>query len=220
MKKFKKFLLILAYVTPCILSVILMINIWVLSSADDYIFVDTERMEEPEAIIVLGASVKGETELSLTLKDRLDTGIKLYKDKVAPKILMTGDHGSEYYNEVQAMKDYAVEQGIPEIDIFMDHAGFDTYDSMYRARDVFEVERAVIVSQEFHVPRAVYIARDLGINAYGYESEIIFPWYYRVRIREWLARVKAWWEVEIWNPKPTYLGEKIPISGDGRATQD
>ena len=101
------------------------------------------------------------------LRDRLDEGIALYKAGCAPKILMSGDHGSEYYNEVSVMKNYAIKQGVPSEDIFLDHAGFSTYESMYRARAIFGAEKVVIVTQKYHLTRAVYNAKNLGMDAYG-----------------------------------------------------
>lgn len=173
-----------------------------------------------QAIIVLGAYVRPNGIISPALRERLDKGLELYKLGVAAKILVSGDHGTKEYDEVQAMKDYLLKNGVPESDVFMDHAGFDTYDSMYRARAVFGVRKAVVVSQDFHVPRAVYIGRNLGLEVYGVASDIPYPWWMRVVMREWLARVKAVWDVEIAHPQPKFLGPQIDISGDGRVTQD
>lgn len=112
---------------------------------------------------------------------------------------------------------------IDDQDIFLDHAGFSTYESMYRARDVFLMNDVIVVSQEFHLPRAIYIARKLGLNAVGYVAPEISPFSKKTHIswniREFLARVKSFFLVAF-NAKPTYLGEAIPISGDGRASWD
>lgn len=173
-----------------------------------------------DAIIILGAYVRPDGALSWILKDRLDTGLALYNQKTAPKILVTGDHGQQDYNEVQAMKNYLLNHGVPAKDIFMDHAGFDTYDSLYRARDVFLIKSAIIVSQNFHLPRAVYIAKRLGLNAQGVQARLYYPWWYLNTIRDSASRIKAYIDVEILKSKPRFLGEVISITGDGNQTQD
>jgi len=154
------------------------------------------------------------------LADRVETAVELYVQGKVKKILMTGDHGWDSYDEVNSMRKYARSRGIPDTDIFMDHAGFCTYDSMFRAREVFQVDSAVIVTQNFHLPRAVYIARELGIPAVGlsadrhiYAGAGAYAW------REIPARVKAFAQV-IFDDKPRFLGPVISISGDGRSTHD
>ena len=133
---------------------------------------------------------------------------------------MSGDHGRTGYNEVEAMKKYAMDAGVPEEDIFMDHAGFSTYESLYRARDIFEVKSLAIVTQPYHEYRAVYIAEKLGLTAYGTPS---IPTQYRnawmMEVREMLARTKEFFNLLI-QPEPTYLGDRIPIHGTGTATND
>jgi len=133
---------------------------------------------------------------------------------------MSGDHGRPGYNEVAAMKQHAIDAGIPSSDIFMDHAGFSTYESLYRARDVFEADRMIIVTQEYHLYRALYVAERLGLDAYGVASD-----YHTYRgqafreCREMLARCKDFC-MALFQPKPTFLGEAIPISGNGDLTND
>jgi len=182
--------------------------------------VEPAQAKPADAIIILGAYVRPDGALSWILRDRLDTGLELYRAGLAPKILVSGDHGQKNYNEVQAMKDYLLDHDVPAQDIFMDHAGFDTYDSLYRARDIFQVKSAIIVTQNFHLPRALYIARRLGIETQGIQARLYYPWWYANTIRDSLARVKAYLDVEILKSKPHHLGELIPISGDGRVTQD
>lgn len=175
-----------------------------------------------DAIIVLGAGVKDDGTPSDILMDRLKTALEVYKTEVSSKILLTGDHGRKEYNEVRAMKNYVKEQNVDESKIFMDHAGFSTYESMYRARDVFKVKKAVIVTNEYHLPRALYIARKMGIEAYGISSDIRNYYYIKAyKKREILAQVKAFIDINILKPLPTFLGEPIPVStSDGRATED
>jgi SanA protein len=197
---------------------ILCSNILVSTRAQNHIVTTYTDVQEAQTIIILGASVRSDGSLSSVLKERLDTGISLYRIDKAPKILLSGDNSTPRYNEVEAMRKYLVAHDVPEEDIFMDYAGFDTYDTMYRARDVFQVKSAIIVTQPFHLSRSVYIARRLGIDAQGYRNPShVLKSYDRAIYREWLARVKAVWEVEISRPKPKFLGQPIPITGDGNA---
>lgn len=178
------------------------------------------NLDDVDCIIILGCGVDPNGNPSWMLQDRLKRGIELYKQGVAPKILMSGDHGKEYYDEVNTMKQFAVEAGVPSSDVFMDHAGFSTYESMYRAKEIFEADSVVIVSQEYHLYRAIYIAEKLGITAYGVSPDhrIYGGESYR-ETREILARFKDFFTVLI-KPKPTYLGEIIPVSGNGNITND
>lgn len=178
-----------------------------------------ESLEDVDCILVLGCYVRGDRPSDM-LSHRLDYGISLYKSGVAPKLLVSGDHGTVGYDEVNAMKQYAVDAGIPSTDVFMDHAGFSTYESIYRAKAVFGVDKVVIVTQRYHLYRALYIAEKLGLDAYGIASDVSTYYGQTARdLREILARVKDFGSV-IFKPKPTYLGEAIPISGDGNQTND
>lgn len=152
------------------------------------------------------------------LEDRLIKGIELYNLGVTNKILMSGDHGRVEHDEVNLMKKYAIETGIPSNNIFMDHAGFSTYETMYRAKEIFKVEKVVLVTQEYHMYRSIYIARKMGIEAYGVTTDNLKGDKYR-EAREVLARNKDFFSVII-KPKPKFLGEEIPISGDGNLTND
>ena len=154
------------------------------------------------------------------LEDRLLKGIELYNEGIAPKIIMSGDHGQKEYDEVNIMKEYAINAGVPSEDVFMDHAGFSTYESIYRAKEIFGVKNVVIVTQEYHLYRAIYIANKLGIKAYGVNTD---PRDYAGQlyreVREILARNKDFVK-SIFKPKSTYLGESIPINGNGNITND
>ena len=154
------------------------------------------------------------------LEDRLLQGIALYNNGTSSKVIMSGDHGKEEYDEVNVMKDFAIEKCVKSEDIFMDHAGFSTYDSLYRAKEVFEAKKVVIVTQKYHLHRALYVAKKLGIDAYGVSSD---PRTYRgqfVReLREVLARDKDFFKCIV-KPEPTYLGDTIPVSGNGDTTND
>lgn len=170
--------------------------------------------------IVLGALVYSNGTPSATVADRLTTAIELYKSGTVEKLLLSGDHGTTAYDEVNAMLKYCVDRGVPSEDVFTDHAGFDTYDTMYRARDVFKVTDCLVVTQGFHLPRAVYTARALGLDATGVVADIqTYPKEWRFSLREWPARVKAFFQLHVTHPKPKFLGPVIPIDGDGNATR-
>ena len=177
------------------------------------------QQEKFDCILVLGAKVVGEMP-SHMLEDRCRRGVELYMAKAAPVLLMSGDHGQWEYDEVTVMKRYAVAGGVPSSDVFMDHAGFSTYDSMYRARDVFQAKRVLIVTQRYHLFRALYIARQLGLDAWGVASDYR-PYVTQAKnsAREIAARVKDFLMC-ILQPKPKYLGEPIPLILDGNVTND
>ena len=196
------------------------VNRWVETASAPYI-VAPAYAPEADAVLILGARVYSETRVSPMLHDRLTAGLALYEAGKAPKIIVSGDNGQEEYDEVNAMKTFLIERGVPPEDIFMDHAGFSTYESLYRARAIFGVDRAIVVTQGYHLKRAVYVGRALGVDAYGVASD---PRAYagaeRYEAREKLARAKDFVLVHTSRPKPTYLGEPFPITGDGRATHD
>jgi len=129
--------------------------------------ISAQVIMKPDAVLVLGAKVKADGEMSPMLKERVDYGIEIYRRGLAKKIIMSGDHSREDYDEVNTMKNYAVEQGVPSEDIFMDHAGFSTYESMYRAKEIFQTERVIVVTQKYHLYRAVYDARAFSMEAAG-----------------------------------------------------
>ena len=196
------------------------INIYMYADGGRRLRTETDTFENADCILVLGCKVKSDGSLSHMLEDRLKRGVALYKAGAAPKLLMSGDHGQAEYNEVAAMKQYAMDQGVPAEDIFMDHAGFSTYESLYRARDIFEVERVIIVTQEYHLYRALHIAKALGLESWGVDADYrSYSGQLARDVREVLARVKDF-GTSILQPKPTYLGDPIPITGNGDATND
>lgn len=203
-------------------AVVFGINAWVVHSGGQYILTPEEAasLSNVDCILVLGCGVWDDGRPSHMLEDRLKRGVSLYKDGAAPKLLMSGDHGRTEYDEVNTMKNYAIEAGVPSEDIFMDHAGFSTYESMYRAKDIFCAEKIVIVSQEYHLYRAIYTARALGIEAYGVAADYrsYSGQLYR-DVREILARDKDFF-VAIFQPDYPYGGETIPVSGNGNLTND
>ena len=173
-----------------------------------------------DCILVLGAGVRSDGTPSDMLRDRLAVGVALYKAGVAPKLLMSGDHMHEGYDEVGAMRRYAIEQGVPAEDIFTDHAGISTYDSLYRAKNVFCVDNIVVITQEYHLPRALYTAQQLNIKAYGVSASLnTYSGQSARDVREVFARVKDFAYSYLELPS-TFGGEKIPITenADGNVT--
>ncbi|MCL2508001.1 MAG: YdcF family protein [Oscillospiraceae bacterium] len=216
-----------AFALICVL-----INLYVMGSTRNAIITADEAAAlDADCVIVLGAGVVG-GQPTFMLRDRLLRGIEVYEKGVnceanrgasseaTKKLLMSGDHGRDHYDEVNVMKSFAIEKGVPSKDVFMDHAGFSTYESMYRARDIFGAEKVIIVTQKYHLFRALYIARALGLEAHGVDSDLRTyagqPYY---DAREALARIKDF-GMSILKPKPTYLGDAIPISGNGNLTND
>ena len=195
------------------------IDYYVVKSTEKYILTPENAGEGYDCILVLGCGVHGDTP-SHMLEDRLLQGIELYEYGASEKMLMSGDHGKENYDEVNVMKDFAVERGVSAENIFMDHAGFSTYESMYRAKEIFTAEKILIVTQDYHLHRAIYDARAMGMEAYGVASN---PRTYAGQlyrdIREILARNKDFLYCII-KPEPTYLGEEIPVQGNGNVTND
>lgn len=190
---------------------------------DQHIHTSAAAVPEVYTAIVPGARVFSDGRLSHMLEDRVVSAAKLYKEGKIRKILLTGDHGKEKYDEVNAMRKALRRMSVPEKDIFLDHAGFTTYDSLYRARDIFGVKDCVIVTQRFHLSRSVYTARKLGLDCSGFVADrrqytaASHNW---SKFREFFAKIKAWWQCSVTRPKPKFLGEKIPITGDAELTRD
>ncbi len=199
---------VLSFLLVLVVFVLLGINVFVQSQSREYIFkaptvsdppvIDLAEAEIPTAkvAILLGASVRESGELAPILEDRVKTAIFLYKTGHTKKILVTGDGSSKYYNEVEPIQKYLLEHGVSASDIILDNLGLDTFDSMYRAKNNFEVSSALVVSQRFHLSRAVYIARKLGIDAYGVSADL-HPYGFKNDFRELFATVKSFWEVGV-----------------------
>ena len=175
----------------------------------------TDDFDKQKIAIIFGARIYSNGSLSPFLRDRVDGGIKLYNDGKVSKLLMSGDNHYREYNEVAAMQKYALEQGVPKEAIVLDYAGFSTYETCYRAKEIFGVEKAILVTQDYHEPRAVFTCRKLGIDATGYGQ----PDWARYRdvmpktvAREYLAQIKMFIDLFITNPLPTFLGKKEYIN--------
>lgn len=181
---------------------------------------EAAQLSDIDCIIVLGCQVKADGRLSDMLHDRLARGVELYDNNVSDKLLMSGDHGRTNYNEVGAMKQFAIDNGVPSENVFMDHAGFSTYETVYRAKEIFQARKVVIVTQEYHLYRALYIAEQLGMEAYGVSADLrSYSGQSKRDFREVLARCKDY-AMCIIKPQPTYLGDAIPVSGNGNLTND
>lgn len=195
-------------------------NIVVVADADGYILSldGIKKLDKVDCIIVLGAGLNADGSMSYVLSQRVKAGVALYFEGVSNRVLVSGDHSRANYNEVGAMKSYMTSNGVPASAVFTDHAGFDTYDTMYRARDIFRAKRVVIVTQSFHLSRAVFIARSLGLDAFGFacDGNGTFAGF-RNELRETAARTKYVFDA-IFKPSPKYLGEAIPIWGNSSAS--
>ena len=217
----KKVIIFLVIIMIAIGLIVLGINFYVKVSTKNQIIEngDYSNLKDIDCIIILGAGIWGDSP-SPMLQDRLLQGIELYEKGISSKIIMSGDHGRKEYDEVNVMKKYAIDNGVPSEDIFMDHAGFSSYESIYRAKEIFGAEKVVIVTQKYHLYRALHIANSLGLEAYGVGADPrqYVGAMYR-EIREILARNKDFVQCLL-KPEPTYLGESIPVSGSGDATND
>ncbi len=196
------------------------VNAYVKKSVEDKIIsIEKASSLDVDCILVLGAGVRNDGTPSLLLRDRLDTGIELYKNGVSDRLLMSGDHGRSNYDEVNAMKNYAVNAGADKSEVFADHAGFSTYESLYRAKEVFGAEKIIIVTQEYHLYRALYVAQQLDIEAYGVPcKDIRYSGQTYRDAREILARNKDFLYC-MFKPEPWSVGDlRYPIDGDASTT--
>lgn len=212
--KFALVLLLLLIIASIICNLIMYIKVNVRIYKTDKL-----NFEGADCILVLGAGVREDGQPSNMLEDRLKTAVELYNNGLAPKILMSGDHGRKEYDEVGCMKAYALNCGVNEDDIFLDHAGFSTYESLYRAKEIFGAEKIIIVTQEYHLYRALYIADSFELEAVGVSADLRTYIGQSLReTREIAARVKDF-IYTLFKPEPTYLGEKISLTGSGRVTE-
>ena len=190
----------------------------IVGSKGSIVNADEASISSADASVVLGASVFADGTPSGILQDRLDDGIALYFAGVAPKLIMSGDNGTESYNEVRVMKQYAIAQGVPSEDIFCDHAGFSTYESMYRAKYVFGCQRIVVATQTYHLYRALWSAKSLGMLATGVPSDYHeYQKQLQYDIREVPARTKDFFKALFRMPS-TYVGDAISLDQDGDVT--
>lgn len=195
------------------------LSVYMVKATEKNIFTaDTFKNDEKaDCILILGAGVRDDKPKPM-LRDRLLTGIELYKSGAAEKIIMSGDHGRADYDEVNVMRAFALEQGVRAEDIFLDHAGFSTYDSVYRAKNIFGAENIIIVSQKYHLYRALYISEKLDVKAAGVSANLnTYGGQLKRDIREIIARDKDFFKCII-KPEAEIMGDKIPLDGDGSIT--
>ncbi|HEY3356234.1 MAG TPA: ElyC/SanA/YdcF family protein [Polyangia bacterium] len=211
----------LAVTVGCAGGSLLLVNLWMHVRTSAFRYRAADAVPGQQVVVVLGASVYRDGRPSEMLRDRLDTALDLYRAGKVRKILLTGDHGRRAaYDEVNVMRRHVLARGAAPADVFTDHYGFTTYDSIVRAKRIFGVESAIIVTQGFHLPRAVYIARALGLRAVGLAADRrAYRSVTYQHLREAFARGKAWGEVLV-GAAPRSLGPPTPITGDGRATWD
>ncbi len=208
----KKILLSFFWVIAGMFFLIVGAGFYISKQASPYIFYEVEKVPSVNVVLVLGASVYQNRIMSDMFKDRADTAVDLYSQGKAKNILISGDNRNKNYNEVVVAQKYLVSQGIPKENIFLDYAGFDTYDSLYRAKEIFKVKDLIVVSQDFHLPRAVYLGKKLHLSVYGFSADrhlyknLVFN-----EAREKLANIKALLDV-YFQSKPKFLGEPIPIN--------
>jgi SanA protein len=184
---------------------------WIQWRYDRQVLTDVAAAPKRPVAIVFGAGIRADGGLSPMLQDRMDTAIALYKAGKVRKLLVSGDNRFANYNEPGRMYDYAVRRGVPARDVARDYAGRRTYDTCYRAAAVFGVTEAVLVTQRFHLPRAIFTCRNLGVDSIGFSADrrayLSNPYY---RLRDAFATVRAWWDVKIARPEPV-LGPKQNI---------
>jgi SanA protein len=209
MKKFIKFILICACAALLLAGLSRLVMVM---SAKDKTF-DVASVPPAQVALVPGAGITADDRPTLALRDRIDGAIELYRAGKVQKILMSGDNSSIYYNEPGAMTNYAIEQGIPESDIVQDYAGRRTYDTCYRAKEIFGLESVIVTTQQYHLSRMVFLCDQLGLNTSGVpvkQSDYLLNRYMMWNVREVLATVAAYIDIYILKPEPI-LGSPEPI---------
>jgi SanA protein len=207
-KNFKKIIYLSLIV--CILTAL--INYFIKTETNPLISTTADEIPKTKVGIIFGAGIKG-NKPSKYLKDRLDAGIRLYKLKKINKILLSGDNGNDAHDELTVMKTYCFEKGVDTTKIYLDYAGFDTYSTLYRAKHIFKINKAVLISQEYHLNRAIYLGNHLGVESIGFSANKgEYQNYYYVCFREFFSRVKAFIDYKL-NREPHFLGRQIDIDG-------
>lgn len=216
MKKYFKIALYLAIIG---LIAIVSVNYYVKSSTKKNIYYSIKKFPKNDVGIIFGAGINGD-QPSKYLKDRLDAGIMLWKAKRINKILLSGDNGRQEYDELTVMKNYCFNHGVDTTKIFIDYAGFDTYSTMYRAKHIFKIKKATLISQEYHLNRAIYIGQKLGIKSAGYSANKgEYLGYNYVCFREYGSIFKSFFDV-LRNREPRFLGGEISINGESNYSKD
>lgn len=215
-KKFKNIVIILVLIS----MIVSIIPFYISLRMNKFIISEISQVPKSYTALVPGAMVYGNGNPTPILRDRLRSALELYQKGIVKRILVSGDHGKKYYDEVNGMKKYLLKNGVDSSDLFLDHAGFNTYNTVIRAKKIFNVQNVIITTQKYHLPRALFIARKNKINAYGYISDKRkYPLIRHYKRREYLARIKSFFEV-IFFIKPRFLGKKIPITGNSLLSWD
>ena len=215
----KKYLKPVLYLFILALISIIAVNVYVKSSTKKNIYNSLKRFPKNDVGIIFGAGINGD-QPGKYLKDRLDAGILLYKAKRINKILLSGDNGREEYDELTVMKNYCFRNGVDTSKIFIDYAGFDTYSTMYRAKYIFKIRKATLISQKYHLNRALYIGQKLGIKSVGYSANKgEYLGYTYVTFREYGSIFKSFFDV-LRNREPRFLGDQIDVNGPSNYSQE
>lgn len=212
LQKIKKHYKNLIYLSLIGYIIAALINFFIKTETDPLIFTAPDEIPKTKVGIIFGAGIK-DNKPSKFLKDRLDAGISLYKLKKINKILLSGDNGSDAHDELTVMKTYCFEKGVDTTKIYLDYAGFDTYSTLYRAKHIFKINKAVLISQEYHLNRAIYLGNHLGVESIGFSAnQGEYQNYNYVCFREFFSIVKAFFDCK-WNREPHFLGNPIDING-------
>ncbi len=215
----KKYFKKLIYLTISGLIFVFLVNFYIKSKTNSSIYDAINKVPKTEVAIIFGAGINGD-QPSKYLKDRLDAGILLYKFKKINKILLSGDNGNDQHDELTVMKKYCFVHGVDTTKIYIDYAGFDSYSTMYRAKNIFKIDRAILVSQKYHLNRAVFLGNKLGVKSIGFSANVgEYKGYKYVCFREYFSTFKSVIDV-IRNRKPKFLGNEINISGTCNYTKD
>jgi SanA protein len=214
--KKKKIMVVTAWMALGATLLLTAVDFYVALAGRKGMYRDVESLPEAQAVLVLGASVFRSGQMSDVFRDRATVALEVYNAGKVKKILVSGDYRANEYDEVSAAKKFFLEKGVPAEDIFLDYAGYDTYDSVYRAKYIFKIKSLIISTQDFHLPRALYLARGLGIEASGISADLrTYSLGIRNFFRENAAHLKAFWELAN-HEKSAVLGDPMPITGDGR----
>ncbi|WP_291150440.1 SanA/YdcF family protein [Flavobacterium sp. UBA7680] len=215
----KKYFRIFLYLVIIGLITIVSVNYYVRSSTKNKIYYTVKKFPKNDVGIIFGAGING-NQPSKYLKDRLDAGILLYKMKRINKILLSGDNGRDEYDELTVMKNYCYNHGVDTTKIFVDYAGFDTYSTMYRAKHIFKIKKATLISQEYHLNRAIYIGQKLGIKSAGYSANNgEYHGYKYVCFREYGSIFKSFFDV-LRDREPRFLGTPININDSSNYSKE
>lgn len=189
-----------------LIAFVLFTTSWMVRDAESQIHRTMRSLDDRPIALVFGGGMVTEEKMSVMQTDRVQSAIDLYHAGKVQQIIMTGDDGSNRFNEVDAMRNFAVEQGIPSENVLTDWHGYRTYDSCYRAKHVYQATSIIAVSQQFHLPRIIYICKHMGIDTIGYAADKReYGAWWTPKVREALARVLAWWDVEVLQPAPQVI---------------